>query len=217
MARELLVCVLPPVLFAAPWGACVSRALVLLVVACPSALVFWTPVSIVAAIAAAARHGVLIKESLYVELPARLRAIAIDKAGTLTTGRPRLIGLLLHGEKDEATVLRRAAALEACRENPLARALVAYVEDRGIPVFAAENHRAVPGKGGGSIVDGESFWIGSRCLLAEQGLEAPAVREQIEWLSDLGQSILALGTASRVCGSLAVSDTVRPGALCRGT
>lgn len=212
MALALLVCVLPPVLFAAPWSAWVYRALVLLVVACPCALVISTPVSIVAAIAAAARHGVLIKGGLYVELPARLRAVAIDKTGTLTTGRPEVIGLLLHDEKDEATFLRRAAALEARSEHPLARAVVAYVEDRGIPVVAAENYRAVPGKGGWGVVDGESFWIGSRRLLAEQGLETPALREQIERLSDSGQSILALGTASRVCGFLAVSDTVRPGA-----
>ncbi len=86
------------------------------------------------------------------------------------------------------------------------------MEDRDIRVVAAEDYRAVPGKGGWGVVDGESFWIGSRRLLAEQGLETPALREQIERLSDSGQSILALGTASRVCGFLAVSDTVRPGA-----
>jgi Cd2+/Zn2+-exporting ATPase len=212
MGLALVVCVVPPVVFAAAWAPWIYRGLVLLVIACPCALVISTPVSIVAAIAAAARHGVLIKGGLYVELPAGLRAVAIDKTGTLTTGRPEVVDVILHDEKDEATFLRRAAALEARSEHPLARAVVAYVADRGISVVAAGGYRAVPGKGGWGVVDGQSFWIGSHRLLAEQGLETPAIREHIDRFSASGRSVLAVGTSSRVCGFLAVADTVRAGA-----
>jgi Cd2+/Zn2+-exporting ATPase len=199
-------------LLATPWGPWIYRALVLLVIACPCALVISTPVSIVAAIAAAARHGVLIKGGLYVELPAGLRAVAIDKTGTLTTGNPEVVGVILHDEKDDATFLRRAAALEARSEHPLARAVVAYVADRGVSIVPCDDYRAVAGKGGWGIVDGEAFWIGSHRLLAELGLETAATRERIEQLSASGRSVLAMGTKSRVCGFLAVADSVRAGA-----
>lgn len=209
MSVALLVCVVPPVGFAAPWAPWIYRALVLLVIACPCALVISTPVSIVASIAAAARHGVLIKGGLYAELPAGLRAVAIDKTGTLTTGKPEVVGVILHDEKDEATLLRRAAALEARSEHPLARAVVAYVTDRGFSIVPSDDYRAVAGKGGWGVVDGERFWIGSHRLLAELGLETPAIRERINQLSASGRSVLAVGTDSRVCGFLAVADTVR--------
>ncbi len=212
MALALMVCIVPPAVFAESWGPWVYRALVLLVIACPCALVISTPVSIVAAIAAAARHGVLIKGGLYVELPARLRAAAIDKTGTLTTGRPEVVEVVLQEEGDEGTFLRRAAALEVRSEHPLARAIVSHALARGIPVVAAGEYRAVTGKGGRGVVDGEELWIGSHRFLAEQGLETPAVREQIERLSGSGQSVVALGTDSRVCGFVAVADTVREGA-----
>ncbi|MBT8479682.1 MAG: heavy metal translocating P-type ATPase, partial [Gemmatimonadetes bacterium] len=112
--------VLPPLLFAQPWGVWIYKGLVLLVIACPCALVISTPVSVVAALAAAARNGVLIKGGVFVEIPARLRAIAMDKTGTITEGRQRVADVVALNGVTETAVLERAASLEARSGHPIA-------------------------------------------------------------------------------------------------
>src|SRR5690606_7954677 len=113
----------PPLAFGASWSEWLYRALVLLVIACPCALVISTPVSIVSALAAAARHGVLVKGGLFIELPAKLKAIAFDKTGTLSQGEPAVVAVVPLNGHSERELLERAAALEARSAHPLARAV----------------------------------------------------------------------------------------------
>jgi len=121
MVLAVVVLFLPPLVFAQEWATWFYRSLVLLVIACPCALVISTPVSIVAALAAAARNGVLVKGGAYIEGPATLKAVAIDKTGTLTTGRPAVVEVIPLNGHDEKELLERAAALEVGSTHPLAQ------------------------------------------------------------------------------------------------
>lgn len=208
-AAALAVAVASPLLFALAWGDALYRALVLLVIACPCALVISTPVAVVAALAAAARHGVLIKGGAHLEAPARLAAIAFDKTGTLTQGRPRVVEIVPLAGHDEAELLARAAALEADSEHPLARAVRAAAAERGVRVAPAESFESLPGKGATGRVGGRSFWIGSHRYLEERGQETPEVHDRLEAIAEAGRTAVVVGNATHVCGFLAVADTVR--------
>ncbi len=206
----IAVFVLPPLLFGGVWAEWFYRALVLLVIACPCALVISTPVSIVAALAAAARQGVLVKGGTYVEMPARLRALAFDKTGTLTLGAPRVVALVPLNGHTEEELLERAAALEARSAHPLARAIVAHAEDRRVPVRPADDVRSLPGKGVAGRVGGTAFWLGSHRFLLERGQETPEVVAAADALEKEGRTVVVIGNDSHVCGLIAVADGVRP-------
>ena len=126
----LLVALLPPLLMGGAWSEWTYRALVLLVIACPCALVIATPVSIVSGLTALARRGVLIKGGAHLEAVGKLRALAVDKTGTITQGRPQVTGVIPLGDMTEEEVLRRAAAIDAHSEHPLAKAVVAAAQSQ---------------------------------------------------------------------------------------
>ncbi|HEC14819.1 MAG TPA: heavy metal translocating P-type ATPase, partial [Rhodospirillales bacterium] len=161
----IAVFVLPPLLFGGAWDEWFYRALVLLVIACPCALVISTPVSIVSALAASARQGVLIKGGAYMEQPAKLKAIAFDKTGTLTRGQPEVVGVVPLNGHTEAELLERAGALEARSTHPLARAVIAYGERIGVIVDPGQEVRVLPGKGVSGLFRGEEYWLGSHRYL----------------------------------------------------
>ena len=208
----LAVLLLPPVVFGAPWSDWLYRALVLLVIACPCALVVSTPVSIVSALAAAARNGVLVKGGLFIELPGRLRALAFDKTGTLTRGEPVVVGVVPLNDHTEAELLERAAALEARSAHPLARAITAYAGQRGVGVEPAADVEVVQGKGVTGAFRGEPFWLGSHRYLLERGQESAQASERARALEREGNTVVAIGNERHVCGLLAIADTVRAGA-----
>lgn len=208
-ALALAVALVPPLIFGA-WAEWFYRALVLLVIACPCALVISTPVSIVAALAAAAREGVLVKGGVYVELPARLRAVAMDKTGTLTHGKPAVTRVIAQEGVTEEELLRIAAAVELRSEHPLARAIVEHAKSRGIEPAPVEQYKAVKGKGAIARLDGRELWVGSHRYLEERKLETPQLHDSIELLTVSGSSIVVLGDERRVLGFIALSDQVRP-------
>lgn len=210
MILAVAVLLVPPLAFGEPWSAWFYRALVLLVIACPCALVISTPVSIVAALAAAARNGVLIKGGVYVEAPGRLKAIAMDKTGTLTLGKPAVVEVVPLSEHTEAELLERVAALEAHSTHPLAHAILAHAKDRGVNVPTAEEFRNLPGKGAEGRVRGTLFWVGSHRYLEERKQETPEVHERLEALSQSGKAVVVVGNDRHVCGFIALADTVRP-------
>ena len=210
MALALLVLVIPPMFLGGAWSDWFYRALVLLVIACPCALVISTPVSIVAALAAAARHGVLVKGGLHVESPSRLKAIALDKTGTLTEGHPQVVDVVPLGGHDEMSLLAIVAALEARSEHPLAKAILAYAKDKGVVFAPAENFQIFQGKGASAQIGGRSYWLGSHRYLEERGEETSEIHSKLEAMAASGRSVVVVGEEGHVCGLIALADKVRP-------
>lgn len=200
----------PPLLLGADWGEWTYRSLVLLVIACPCALVISTPVTVVASMAAAARAGVLVKGGEHLESPARLRVVAFDKTGTITEGKLAVETVVPLNGHSEADLLARVAALEARSTHPIAQALLAHAAAQGVSPAPADNVRAIPGKGATGTIDGRSYWLGSHRYLEERGDETPEVHDLAERLEAGGQSVVVVGSDRHVCGLIALSDRVRP-------
>jgi len=209
MVLALAIAILSPLLMGLPWSEGIYRGLVLLVIACPCALVISTPVSIVSALTSAARHGVLIKGGLYLELAGRIQVLALDKTGTLTTGQPEVQRLVTLNGHSERELLERAAALEAGSDHPLARAILRKAKEVGIDVVPAEQFTAFPGKGGEGRIEGRLFWIGSHRMLHEKSQETPDIHTRAEELEDAGHSVVAIGNDSHVCGLISIADSLR--------
>jgi Zn2+/Cd2+-exporting ATPase len=204
-----LLATLPPLLGGGPWSLWVYNALVLLVIACPCALVLSTPVSIVAGLTAAARAGVLIKGGASLEAPARLRAIAFDKTGTLTCGQPTVQEVIpLHGHTVQE-LLTCAAALEAHSVHPLARAILQKAASLGLTTPPAEQFTALQGRGAEAVIHGKRFWIGSHRLMEDLGVEDAAFHALATRLEDAGHSLVAISTEEHICGLISVADGVR--------
>ncbi len=185
------------------------RAMTLLVVASPCALVISTPASILAAIAAGARNGILFKGGAHLESLGRVRIIAFDKTGTLTYGKPQVTDVIPAPGYTEDDVLRLAAAVERRSEHPLARSIVAYAQKRGLEVEEPEDFRALVGKGVRGRVNGEHVYIGNDRLMQDLGRTVPAhLEEKAHRLRDEGKTVMWV-TNSEVVGLLAVADVPR--------
>lgn len=209
MALALAVMVLPPLLAGSSWSRWFYEGLVLLVIACPCALVISTPVSIVAALTSAARQGVLIKGGSFVEAPARLKAIAMDKTGTLTEGKPEVHTVVPLSGHTEEEVLEIAAAVEMRSEHPLAKAVVRAAQARGLNLTAAEDFQATKGKGAAATVGGKRVWLGSHRLLEERGQETPEMHQRLEEMEKDGSSVIVVGKDEHVCGMIGLADRIR--------
>jgi Cd2+/Zn2+-exporting ATPase len=210
MALAVGVALIPPLFLNGSWSSWFYQSLVLLVIACPCALVISTPVSIVSALTSAARHGVLIKGGLYVEVPGRIRAIALDKTGTLTEGKPAVVRVLPWSGHTERELLEIAAAIEARSEHPLAHAIVTHAASQGIKPKPADDFQALKGKGATAVLNGQAVWIGSHRYLEERAQEDPFMHETLEKLGQGGASAVVIGNDHHVCGVIAVADRVRP-------
>jgi Cd2+/Zn2+-exporting ATPase len=212
IGMALLVAVVPPLLFDGPWAKWFYEALVMLVIACPCALVISTPVGIIAGLTAAARKGVLIKGGIYLEMAARLRAIALDKTGTLTHGNPQVQAIVPFHPHAAAEVLAIAASLEASSLHPMARAIRRKCETEPVRLETVTDFQAIPGKGASGIIRGKLFWIGSHRLMHEQGAETPAIHAAVQRLEDAGHSVLVVGCDREILGLISVADRVRESA-----
>lgn len=209
MGLAILVFILPPLLLSGVWGDWFYRSLVLLVIACPCALVISTPVSIVAALAASASRGVLVKGGLYMEIPAGLDAFAFDKTGTLTEGRPKVLEAIPMADHDERDLLERAAAMEKQSNHPMARAIIEYADESGIQFPSPTDVQTIQGKGVTARFNGKRYWLGSHRYLEERGQETPEVRQKLEQLSGAGRTAVVVGNDSHVCGLIGIADAVR--------
>ena len=220
----VLVALLPPLLAGGAWALWFYRALVLLVIACPCALVISTPVSIVSAISAAARAGVLFKGGASLEAAGRLRAIAFDKTGTLTAGKPVVTdvdpieggSLRLAERRDQSTVynlqsamLSLAAAVERRSTHPLARAIVAAAEARGLAIPAASGHQMSGGRGASALVEGRAALVGNRALFGGQLIPAELDARYAE-LERSGRTAMLVCYDGAFLGVLAAADQARP-------
>ncbi|HEY0844135.1 MAG TPA: heavy metal translocating P-type ATPase [Noviherbaspirillum sp.] len=204
----LLVAVVPPLAMGAAWMDWIYKALVLLVIACPCALVISTPVTIVSGLAAAARKGILIKGGVYLEGGRKLTALALDKTGTLTHGKPAQTDFIsLRG--DPAVVRSLAASLAARSDHPVSQAIARAAETDGSALRDVMRFEAVPGRGVRGTVDGQLFHLGNHRLLAERGLSTPELEATLEALEQQGKTAVLLSDASGVLGLFAVADTVK--------
>ena len=212
MVLALLIAIAPPLLFAGAWDYWIYNALVLLVIACPCALVISTPVSIVASLAASARNGVLIKGGAYVEAPSRLTALAMDKTGTITMGEPEVAGLHPLDGIAERELLSAAVALEARSSHPLARAILARGERDGLERTAAADTRTVPGRGVEGSWQGQPVWLGSDRFASEKGFADVIPRDLLERIEGAGSTLVAVGSGDRLLGLIELRDRIRPDA-----
>jgi Cd2+/Zn2+-exporting ATPase len=208
LALAVVVALLPPLAFGADAATWVYRALVLLVISCPCALVISTPVSIVSALSAAARNGVLVKGGVHLERLAGVRVVAFDKTGTLTRGELKVAGVLsLNGASPDA-VLRCAAAVEARSEHPVARAIVAHARAHGVVVEGAAHFVSAPGMGAEAEIDGVRVSVGNERLFRDRGIPLPASSE-LDLVKEQGHSLVLVGENGVVTGALALSDRPR--------
>ena len=199
--------------FGMAWSDAVYRAMTLLVVASPCALVISTPAAVLSAIANGARKGVLLKGGGILDLAGSVDAVAFDKTGTLTVGEPRLLATWTAEGTDEAVFLRMVAAVEAASEHHLARAVVAAARKADLEIPEVEDFRALPGEGVVGRLDGRICWVGNRALVGRQDIQVPEALEG--WLEDQareGRSIVMAGEDARLHGAMAFGDEVRPGA-----
>jgi Cd2+/Zn2+-exporting ATPase len=210
LAAAVLVAIVPPLATDQSWADWFYRALVLLVIGCPCALVISTPVSIVAALASAAGHGVLVKGGAHLEDAARLRALALDKTGTLTVGKPEVVSVVPLNGHSERELLETIGALELPSGHPLALAVVSYVRSRGIAPQPADHFQDVSGKGATASLNGKQYWLGSHRFLEERGQETAEVHAQLEALSNSGRTVVVVGNEEHVCGFIALADSLRP-------
>jgi Zn2+/Cd2+-exporting ATPase len=212
IAMAVAVAVVPPLAFGRPFSEWFYRTLVLLVISCPCALVISTPVSIVSALAGAARRGLLIKGGVHLERAAAVRVVAFDKTGTLTCGRPEVVETVGFNGVEPADVRLVATAIEARSEHPIARAIVRSVGGDSAPLAACEGFRALPGLGAEATVGGESVLIGNHRLFEERGLCSPAIDRQLKALGRAGRTAVLVARAGRTLGVIGIADRTRDAA-----
>ena len=215
MLLALLVFLLPPLLAGSAWGVWFYRALVMLVVACPCALVISTPVSIVSGLTAMSRRGVLIKGGAHLEAVGMLRALAVDKTGTITEGRPRVLAVKPWNSGTENEILRIAAAIDSHSEHPLARAIVAHGEEMGVAFQRADSYSARTGRGAEGSLEGHAYFVGNHRFTHELGVCSPEIESALAEIEAQGQSVVVVGhkphdgCAGEIIGILAVGDAIR--------
>ena len=211
LSLAVLIAIVPP-LFGGAWDVWFYRALVLLVISCPCALVISTPVSIVSALAAAARKGVLIKGGAHLERLAAVTCVAFDKTGTLTKGTLRVQLVVVFSTENEDDIRRWAAAVESRSEHPIGRAIVADAAGRGLDLPSASHFVAFPGRGAEAIVDGARILLGSYRAFVEGDLVNADVRHAVDAISAAGSTAVLVARDGVTVGAISVSDEMRNGA-----
>ena len=211
LAIAALIAVLPPLAAGAEWSVWIYRSLVLLVISCPCALVISTPVSVVSALAAAARKGVLIKGGARLERLADVRCVAFDKTGTLTKGDLRVVDVTALNGASPDRVLQLAASVETRSEHPIGAAIVAYAREKNTPLVGVEQFQSLPGLGAEARVDGVPLIIGSHRLFDERGLCSPAVHGTLDRVSAGATTSIIVG-ATQPIGVIGVADRPREAA-----
>ncbi|MGK9185456.1 cadmium-translocating P-type ATPase [Priestia filamentosa] len=203
----VLIMIVPP-LFGGSWSDWFYKGLELLVVACPCALVISTPVAIVSAIGNAAKNGVLIKGGTFLETAGTIKAIAFDKTGTLTEGKPTVSNMttLISTEKYLLSITK---TLEEYSNHPIAKAIVAYVNEQGVSSLKGENFRSITGKGVQATIDGTIYYAGNAKLFSDIGTPLSNSLPHIEKLQEEGKTIIIVGTEKEIVGILGVADIMR--------
>ncbi|WP_256633867.1 heavy metal translocating P-type ATPase [Enterobacter hormaechei] len=205
----IAVALLPPLFMGAAWLDWIYRALVLLVVACPCALVISTPVSIVSGLAAAARHGILIKGGVYLEEGRKLRWLALDKTGTITHGKPAQTDFVTWGNALASDSRSIAASLAARSDHPVSKAVAQAAQTDGVALLDVAEFNALPGRGVQGQINGATHHLGNHRMLEELGQCTPELEQRIAALETAGKTVVMLVGAKGVHGLFAVADTIK--------
>lgn len=209
----IAVAVIPPLVFGAEWMPFILRGLVVFVVSCSCGLALSVPVAVVAAMANAARKGVVFKGGAYFETVQKVRAIAFDKTGTLTIGRPEVTDVVTFGEVSEAELLTVAASMECKSGHPLADAILRKARENKVSVDAKlEDFVEITGKGVKAKLNGNECFVGNVRFLQENAILPENIGEQVAELEDEGKTVILVGRQGKLLGLLAIADEVRPGA-----
>jgi Zn2+/Cd2+-exporting ATPase len=208
-AIALAVAILPPLLLGGLWFAWIYKALVLLVIACPCALVISTPVTIVSGLAAAARQGILIKGGVYLEDGRKLKWLALDKTGTITHGKPAQTDFVTLSAMNEAELRSLAASLAGRSDHPVSKAITEAAKRDGVALRNVDGFEALPGRGTKGAIDGKLFYLGNHRLIHEQGRCSDALEARLSVLEEQGKTVILLADDQEVHGMFAVADTVK--------
>ncbi|AGU50762.1 heavy metal translocating P-type ATPase [Variovorax paradoxus B4] len=204
----IAIAALSPWLMGWSWTEAIYKALVLLVIACPCALVISTPVTVVSALASAARRGILIKGGTYLEEARKLKAVALDKTGTITEGKPKLVASrLLDPAGDEDVVFAIAASIAGRSDHPVSKAIAEGLKRERQPVG---DFTALPGRGVQATHEGRSYVLGNHRLIEEQGLCSPALEAELKQHEEAGRTVTLLASGQAVLALFAVADTIKP-------
>jgi Cd2+/Zn2+-exporting ATPase len=208
VAVAALVAILPPLVAGGSWNEWIYKGLAILLIGCPCALVISTPAAIAASLSSGARRGLLIKGGAVLETLGKLTAIALDKTGTLTEGRPQVTDVIAFGHSADE-VLRFAAALETGSSHPLAKAILAKAEDDEVVIPQSSDGKALGGKGLTAEVEGQDVFFGSPKAAAERVSMPMAHSRRIAALNDEGKTVSVLILGSVLAGAIAMRDEPR--------
>ena len=205
---SLMVMLMPTLL----WGGFsfwFYRGLVVLVVSCSCGIALSVPVAVVAAIGNAARHGVLIKGGVYLEIAGKMKAIAFDKTGTITTGKPTVTDIIPVNNHTEDVILQIAASVENHSEHPLGETIASLSKERGLNLQNVEMFESITGMGARAIIGTSEYFIGNKRLFSQCSIPLNGDSLQISELESQGKTVVLLGTKKGVMGIIAVADRVR--------
>ncbi|WP_087489360.1 heavy metal translocating P-type ATPase [Tatumella citrea] len=203
----LAIALLPPLLLAQSWSLWIYNALVMLVIACPCALVISTPVTLVSSLTAAARMGILIKGGVYLEQGKKLQWLALDKTGTLTQGKPEVTDVITPGDADRDQQLTIAASLSGYSDHPMSEAITRF-HTTG-QTLNINGFTSVTGQGITGQIGGEDYWLGNRRLLESQGITMTDSEDQFRSLESQGKTLVLLGSKRGLLAIFALADTVK--------
>ena len=186
------------------------NAVAVLIIACPCALGLATPMTIMVGVGRGAKEGILVKNAEALEVMEKVDTLVVDKTGTLTEGKPKLVSVVTHGSTSEVDLLRLAAGLERGSEHPLAAAIVKGAEERGaVPAPAAADFQSLTGRGVKGVVDGRSVAVGNRRLLQELGVDGGELPSRGNTLRAEGQTVMFVAIDGRPAGLLGVADPIK--------
>lgn len=214
MVLAVLVCLIPGAI-TGDWSTWFYRALVLLVIACPCALVISTPVSVVSGLTAMARRGVLIKGGAYLEIVGKLRALAVDKTGTITRGLPEVTEVVSLTDQSAEEIVAIAAAIDIHSDHPIAVAITDYAKEQDINFESASDYKSQTGRGADGSLNGHHYFVGNHRYTHELGICSDELESRLQAIESNGLSVVVVGhkahndCAGEVLGIIAVGDTIR--------
>lgn len=187
----------------------IINGIAVLIIACPCALGLATPMSIMVGIGLGARKGILIKNATALEAMAQIQILVVDKTGTLTEGKPRLVSVLGADGFDPDELLRMAATVEKASEHPIAQAIYEGALDRKITLGTVQNFQTIPGQGSGGVVDGHQIWIGNQALFQGQSIDLLPLKDVAQKRRNQGEIVVYIGLDGRLAGLLSVADIIK--------